>query len=247
MRLFVGQTPASGDIARYASRFDLMEVDAGRGLPKLATLRRWRAEAPADFAFSVVLPDHVSALDGQPLDEAGLARALEAADALGARFVVVRTPPSAHPSARTRRRLEELVARLPRDGWRVAWEPRGLWEDDDSEQTAQALGVHLVRDVSRSEAPPLDDVVYARLRALGGGGQVSSGAVERAVDELEGKREAYVVIEGSAAARAARILRESLTGVQPVDGPEDEDYDVEAEGDEEDAPLEDDDDLDEDD
>jgi uncharacterized protein YecE (DUF72 family) len=231
MRLFLAQAPASGDIARYSRRFDLMEVDAGRALPKAATLRRWRAEAPAEFAFSVVLPERIASLDGQPIDEPLLARALEAAELLGARFVVLRTPPSAHPSARTRRRLEQLVQRLLRDEWRVAWEPRGLWEDEDSEQTAQALGVHLVRDVSRSDAPA-DDVVYARLRALGGGGQVSSGAVERAVDELEGKREAYVVIEGSTAARAARMLRESLVGPQAMDGPDDEDYDVEAEDDE---------------
>jgi uncharacterized protein YecE (DUF72 family) len=171
MRLFVGQPAAGGDLRRYASRFDLLELRAEPGMPKPPTLRRWVGEVPPRFAFSVILPDSVCALDGSAIDEAQLARAVEAAELLAAHWLVLRTPPSARPSARTRRRLEELIARLPRGERRIAWEPRGLWEDEDAEQTAQALDVHLIRDVSRSEAPA-EQVVYTRLRALGAGGRI---------------------------------------------------------------------------
>jgi uncharacterized protein YecE (DUF72 family) len=224
MRLFVGQPLAGGDLRRYSKRFNFLELDAGKTLPKAATLKRWLTEVPEGFAFSVVLPESIAALDGSPIDEPLLARSLEAAELLGARFIVLRTPPSAHPSARTRRRLEELVARLPKDSRSVAWEPRGLWEDEDAEQAAEELGVLLVRDVSRGDAPP-EDIVYTRLRALGGGGRVSSGAVERAADELEGHSEAYVVVEGATAVRAAKILREALGGGQPMDGGDEDGYD----------------------
>jgi uncharacterized protein YecE (DUF72 family) len=240
MRLFVGQPTAGGDLRRYANRFDLLELRAEPGMPKPATLRRFIAEVPAGFAFSVVLPENVSALDGSALDEAGLGRALEAAELLAAHWLVVRTPPSARPSARTRRRLEELVARLPRGERRIAWEPRGLWEDEDAEETAHGLDVHLVRDVSRTEAPD-EEVIYARLRALGAGGRISSGAIERAIDELEEREAGYVMIEGAAAVRAAKMLRAAF-GAAAAHG----DEDGEAEDDEDDELDEDDDDQAED-
>jgi uncharacterized protein YecE (DUF72 family) len=246
MRLFVGQSAAGGDLRRYANRFNLLEVHAGPNMPKAATLKRWVSEVPGGFAFSLVLPDSISALEQGSVDQAALGRALEAADVLGAQWLLIRTPPSARPSSRTRRRLEELVAQLPRNGRRIAWEPRGLWEDEDAEQLAEALDVHLVRDVSRSEAPQ-GAVIYARLRALGSGGRVSSGAVDSAIDELVDKREVYVVIEGTAAARAAKMLREALgTGAagdelesEDEDEDEDEEFDDEDE-DEEDVEEEDD-------
>ncbi len=86
-------------------------------------------------------------------------------------------------------------------------------------------------------------MVYARLRALGSGGRVSSGAIEDAIDELDGKREAYVVVEGPTAARAAKMLREALAGDEAFahddsdlddDEDEDEDDDVDAIDDDED-------------
>lgn len=232
MRLYVGQARQTGDLRRYASRFNLLEVPAEPGMPKRATLARWAAEVPPDFAFSLVLPAAVSALDGSPIDQAALDRALAAADALGARWLLLRTPPSARPSARTRRRLGELVERLQGER-RIAWDPRGLWEDDDAESVAGELGVWLVRDVSRSEAPE-GDVVYSRLRALGAGGRVSGGAIERAIDQLEGRSEAYVVIEGEGAVRAALMLRDALGGAPAMDEGHEEDYEGdESEDDEE--------------
>ena len=235
MRLYVGQAQRTGDLRRYAGRFNFLELPAERGMPRPATLRRWTEEVGADFAFSVVLPESVSALDGKP-DEEEVARALDAAETLGAHWLLLRTPPTARPSARTRRRLAELVARLPRaEGRRIAWDPRGLWEDEDAERQAAELGVCLVRDVSRSDAPP-GDVVYARLRALGAGGRVSGGAVERAIDEIEGHERAYVVVEGDAAARAARMLRAALAGAEPsaMDDSDEEGYEEGAEDDDQD-------------
>jgi uncharacterized protein YecE (DUF72 family) len=210
MRVHVGRPALEGEISRYAARFDLLELASEPGrLPKPATLRRWAEQVPEGFVFSVVLPASATALEGGG-DPAALAQCLSAAELLGARWLVVRTPTSARPSARTRRRLEELVKALPREACRIAWDPRGLWEDEDAARLASALDLHLVSDVSRAEPAP-GDTVYARLRALGGARQVSSGAIERAIDHLADREEALVVIEGLGAARAARMLRAALS------------------------------------
>jgi uncharacterized protein YecE (DUF72 family) len=218
MDLHVGQAALRGDIARYAERFDLLELRADPGkLPRAARLRQWKTEVPASFVFSVVLPRVVALLDAKPESEKALADALTAASALGASWLLLQTPPQATPSSRTRRRLAELVERLRRAERRIAWEPHGLWEDRDAEALADQLGVALVRDVSRSAAPE-GDAVYARMRALGDAGRVRSSAIERVADEIAGRREAFVVIEGHGALRAARLLRELAGLVQTDDG-----------------------------
>jgi uncharacterized protein YecE (DUF72 family) len=208
MDLHIGQPGIQGEIARYTQRFDLLELRAEPGqLPRAQKLRAWKKQVPERFVFSVVLPRLVASLETEEVSEAALDSALKTADALQARWLVLQTPPSATPSARTRRRLAALTARLPRSDRQLAWEPRGLWEDPAAEATAGELGLVLVRDVSRSPAPA-GKLLYARLRALGDGGRVRASAVERAAEELFNCEEAFVVIEGRGAARAAQLLRE---------------------------------------
>ena len=66
-RLLVGLPALQGDLEKYSSRFDLVElrpVDAA--LPKASTLRRWRKTVPPSFVFSVVLPKAVGELSPGP-------------------------------------------------------------------------------------------------------------------------------------------------------------------------------------
>lgn len=207
MKLHIGQAALHGDITRYARRFDLLELRAEpKRLPRPQTLRRWVSELPEAFRFSVMLPRRVATLEPGEDYEAALQHTLDRARALSAAWLVLQTPPSVMPGARARRRLTPFVERL--DGsWRIAWEPRGVWEDDEAEQLASALGVHLVRDLTRSE-PPAGDVVYTRLLALGEAAELRAAAVEALADRLLGRSEAWVVIEGRGAARAATMLRE---------------------------------------
>jgi len=207
-RLWVGTDVLRGSIERYAERFDLLELRAEpERTPRKALLRSYAAHAPRDFAFSVRLSRAAAELSSDEPPEGPILYALGAAAALAARFVVVQTPASATPGRRTRERLARLVQRLGREH-RVAWEPRGAWQDAEAEAFARELSVHLVRDVTRSPAPE-GDVLYARLGAFGG--RLGAGALERAIDGISSSREAYVVISGAAASRAARQLRELLT------------------------------------
>lgn len=244
MRLHVGQSALHGDIARYARRFDLLELRAEPGrLPKPATLRRWLTQVPEGFRFSVMLPRVVSSLASGDASEAALDYALDRARALEAAWLVLQTPASVMPGARSPRLLADLVERLAGE-WRIAWEPRGVWEEDEAEELAASLGVHLVRDLTRSE-PPSGAVLYTRLLALGEAVELRAAAVESLAERLLGHSEAWVVVEGRGAARADRMLRElcddgegrdvagvgdyvapnGVAGGQAADEPDDDDLD----------------------
>ena len=207
MQLFVGRNAHEGDIARYASRFNMLELRAdATNLPRGARLSDWKKRVPADFAFSIVLPKAVGLLESSEFD---LGRTLEISDALSAKWLLLQTPSSVGPSARMRERLAKVFAALAHDERRIAWESRGVWEDSQIEEFAAEHGVHVVRDVSRSEAP-LGECVYTRLLALGDGVQIRPNVAEHVAEVLAECEEAIVVIEGHGAEHAAKLLRQEL-------------------------------------
>lgn len=209
-RLLVGLPSLKGDLQKYKNRFDLVElrpVDAST--PRPSTLRKWRKAVPPGFVFSVVLPRVVGELaSGKEFDEA-LARALEAAAVLEARCVVLQTPASLRPTASNRKKLAALFERLPAEGVVRCWEPAGIWERDDIVATARAAKVIPVFDVAR-EAPPPGPIVYTRLRALGKSASLGAATIERIADRLRGRREVFLVVEGSRAAQIKNALTTAL-------------------------------------
>ncbi len=237
MILRVGQSPSKLAIARYGKHLDLLEVRLDNGAPRRRTLETMKSEAPPHLAFAVLVPKPVSALETDAT-EADVASTLDTARGLGARWIVLRTPPTARPGARTRARLTRLVELLKVAEIAVAWEPTGLLAEAEAEALAEALGVTLARDPARDDLPP-GAVAYGRISSLGTGGRVRGSAIERAADRLAEFEEAYVVIEGDNALRAAKELR-SLLGASQNGAAGDLDDDGE-EGDEDDE--EDDEDL----
>jgi len=207
MQLFVGRHNLEGDIARYASRFNLLEVRAdATNLPRGARLADWRKRVPAEFAFSVVLPRSVGQFESSSFD---LGRSLELADALSAKWLLLQSPSSVGPSARMRERLSKLFEAVTHADRRIAWESRGVWEDEQIEEFAAEHGVTVVRDVTRAE-PPLGDCVYTRLLALGDGVQLRASAASHIAEAIAGREEAFVVIEGHGAETVAKALRQEL-------------------------------------
>jgi len=207
MQLFVGRHNLEGDIARYASRFNMLEVRAdATNLPRGAKLADWKKRVPAGFAFSVVLPRRVGQFESSQIE---LGRTLEIADALSAKWLLLQTPSAVGPSARMRERLSKLFEAVEHDDRRIAWESRGVWEDDQLEVFAAEHGVTVVRDVTRAE-PPLGDCVYTRLLALGDGAQLRSSAATHVAEAIADREEAFVVMEGHGAENAAKLLRQEL-------------------------------------
>ena len=206
MKLYVGQAALQGGIRRYP--FDLLELLVEPNLPQPKKLATW-VEANPDRVFSLRLPPEIvrpGTRQQELLERVGKAR-----EALAARWAVLTTSPTTTPTARNRALLADLVEKLGHTDWRLAWEPHGMWAPEEAESWAEELGVALVRDLSRDEAPA-GSVIYTRLRALGFGTRVGARAVERLAERLDGAEEAYVVIEGQGAARAATLLRELLGG-----------------------------------
>jgi uncharacterized protein YecE (DUF72 family) len=208
LKVHVGKAALVGHIERYAQKFDFLELRADPSLLAAKRLRRLREGVPEHFSFSVVAPRELALLDRATPDKAFLDAARAVAEALKARFLLLRTPATVAPSQRSRGRISTLVDALRGAAKDVAWEPRGIWTDDEAEAFAQELGVTLVRDLAEQDAPA-GNVVYTRLLALGRNTRMGSGAVERVAERIADAEEAFVIVEGDGAVGVARRLREA--------------------------------------
>jgi uncharacterized protein YecE (DUF72 family) len=216
-RFYIGAKHLRGDIASYAKRFDLLEVasglpapaggkGAGATVPSTATLKRWRKAVPAHFAFTVLVGPEVSALRlGDALDK-GRVLTEAAADVLQARSILLPTPAEVTPGAVWRERLARVVDAFRRDVTNIVWEPRGVWEIDDAAVLAKKLGIVLAVDAARDPVP-VGPVAYARLRALGETRSFGPSALERVVQAIGGRRDAFVVLETDGALAECKLLR----------------------------------------
>lgn len=208
--LFVGQASLQGDIARYAQHFNLLELHTEPGrLPKPAGLRKWVDSAGEGFAFSLRVPAKVWSAEAAEA-EAIIEYVHTVAATLKPAVCLLQTPATATPTARNKLRIAELCERLRKPEIILAWEPRGIWQVAELEEYAESLGVLLVRDLSRAEEVELGSTVYTRLLALGDATHVRSGAAYDVAAKLADSERAFVVIEGTGAKGAAKIMRENL-------------------------------------
>jgi hypothetical protein len=207
-RLHFGLPSLKGGLSGYVKSFDVLELRCDPAPPSAKYLGRLRREAPEGFNFVLVAGRALVELTGNPPGDV-VAATRKAAEALGARWLLLRTPASAGPSSRTRARLARLVEELEGAARGLAWEPRGAWTDEELVEVASELDVALVRDLAEQDPPP-SPLVYTRLLALGRNSRLGSGALERVADRLEGVEEAFIVIEGEGGAGVAKRLRQTL-------------------------------------
>lgn len=92
---------------------------------------------------------------------------------------------------------------------RIAWEPRGVWQDEETQAWADELGLYRVVDAARTD-PPRQPLVYTRLRALGLEARVRVSSLERVVERLGAARQAWIIMEGRGARSGAKWLRQAL-------------------------------------
>jgi uncharacterized protein YecE (DUF72 family) len=206
-RFHIGAKELRGNIAAYAKRFDLLEVRADATRPSEAVLRKWRKQVPPHFEFCVVAGPHLSALKESPELDEELATTLKTIAALQARCLLLPTPVEVTPSPLSRQRMAKLLERLPRDATHVIWEPRGLWEIDDAAVAAKKWDIVLAVDAARDPVP-VNPVAYVRLRALGETRSFGPAALERVVDAVGTRRDAYVVLETTTALAECKRLRQ---------------------------------------
>jgi uncharacterized protein YecE (DUF72 family) len=216
----VGLAGLDGNVERYASKFDLVELRYEPGeAPKPKTLRTWRRAVSPAFTFSVVLPRVVSELAMTPAMDEALDEAIAVATAVEARAIILPTTSSVRPTKTNVERLRAVAARLPRPGVFLGWEPQGIWERAEILATAKLAGLSPVFDAAR-ETLPGGHLVYTRIRSLGGAQALSGRTVEAVAEQLRGRREAFVVVEHRPSAlRLKQQLAATLDELGPVDGP----------------------------
>jgi uncharacterized protein YecE (DUF72 family) len=206
----VGETHIPQDFGRYAHQFSLLEIDCEPGnVPGKPRLQSCATRAPEGFVFSLVLPSDLANLEGGEKAERAWKSVRVIANILKPRWWVVRTPTSVRPTRKAREDLASLFAQLKAPDVRIAWEPRGLWEDSSAAEAAAAFGAHLVQDIAQHDPVP-GEVLYARLLAFGRGARVGLGLAERVAERMRGFSEAFVAVEGRGAREILRALGQGV-------------------------------------
>lgn len=206
--VLVGENKIPRDFKRYCSQFSLLEIDCEPGkVPGKARLLACASEAPEGFVFSLVVPSLLSSLEDHPDLEKEWLRITKLATMLKASWWVIRTPAAVRPTARSRRRLGELIVRLRGLGQQVAWEAGGVWDDAAVVSTAAEHGAVAVQDVA-SAMPLPTSALYCRVLALGRASRIGLGLAERIAERAALFPSALIVVEGSGAGVVVRVLKE---------------------------------------
>ena len=162
------KTPASAMLRYYAERFPTVEINnTFYRMPDTSLLERWAQEVPAEFAFTLKVPQritHIKRLKGVESDVAEFTRrAAVLGDRLG--MLLFQLPPSLRKDLP---RLRDFLGALP-PGRRVALEFRhDSWRDDEVYETLRERGAALcVTDTDEDGASPFvctSEDAYLRLR-----------------------------------------------------------------------------------
>ena len=199
---------------KYTSALRFAELALKAPLPKPGTLATWRQNLPVGFELALRAPDECWQSPAGPLRpsaelDAGLAWLSEAADALHASAIVVRTNAAVTTGARDRERLREYFARAPRaEGRMIVWRPTGLWEPQAVQSMATTLSVVGGFDAVDDPAPDAE-VVYASLLAEGVRRSFSHAQLLEVLHKIESSAaaRAFVTIESGQSFREARSLQ----------------------------------------
>ena len=194
----------------YVREYGLVEVQQTfYEPPRESTMRRWRAEAPDDFEFTIkawqlVTHDASSPTYRRlrtPLTATDLAsaggfrttpvvlgawrRSVECARLLRATAILLQCPASFRPTGENVERLRAFFGTVERpDGIRLLWEPRGPWPAELVRGLCEELRlVHVVDPFASTTVTP--DETYLRLHGTTGARHVyTDDELERLVDVI---------------------------------------------------------------
>lgn len=188
--------------------------------PRLATLARWREEAPPGFRFAIKCfqmvtheatsptyrrlrrkpprPGAVGSFRDTPEVRAAWAETVAAAEALAARLVLLQTPASFTPTRDHLKNMERFMRWTERGrGLVLVFEPRGpAWEAGAADSLCRRLGLLRGGDPFTMPAPPprLQPLAYFRLHGAGGYRHSYSDAeLMRVAGQARRYREAWVL------------------------------------------------------
>lgn len=178
--------------SRYFAAFELVEIqESFYNPPRLATVERWRAAAPASFEFVLKAPQLITheptsptyrrlriplsearkkrygAFRSTPEVHGAWAQTLAPVRALGSKVVVFQSPASFTPTIEHVRNLTAFFGKIERDSLDFAWEPRGEWPDAEVKTLCRRLDlIHCVDPFQRRSV--WGEPAYFRLHGKGG-------------------------------------------------------------------------------
>ncbi len=177
---------------QYMARLPVAEVQQTfYQPPQMATVRRWREEAPPSFEFTLkawqlITHEAVSPtyrrlrrpLTMEERAQAGFFKdtslvkqawetTREMAQVLAARIVLFQCPARFGPTPENRERLRQFFSGLDRGGCLCAWEPRGNWPREEVAELCREL--NLLPALDPLASPPFSGPrAYFRLHGRGG-------------------------------------------------------------------------------
>lgn len=184
-RLAFGCGPIPTGRKGYFEQHSALEVsEAYADLIAGDTLHAWRKEAGREFVM-ILTANRFLTLDpfdengvgplAHPASEHGFLRPTEAnrelwkavdaqARALHANYVLIRTPASFTPSRENIKNIgvfrKDVIGTVP---YKICWEARGMWDDEELQEIADANEMILARDPYvefEFGEPPSGDVIY---------------------------------------------------------------------------------------
>lgn len=178
-------------LSRYSKSFRLLEVQRTfYQLPRMETLSKWRSSTPSEFEFVVKAWQAIthppesptwrkSGVDPRTLGDVGLLkpspdnfkawnRVVEACQILRAEICLIQTPPSFKCIEPHIGYVKDFFAKASESRLKLAWEPRGDWNDnpDVVEELCRRNHVIHVVDLLRRSPSYVDRILYTRLHGL---------------------------------------------------------------------------------
>jgi uncharacterized protein YecE (DUF72 family) len=214
----VGLCGWTTSMAAYVRRFPVVEVQHTFYEPPAdALLRRWRADVPPAFEFTIKawqVVTHESSSPTyrrlkRPLPEehrgqiggfrstapvlAAWERTLECARVLRASAVLLQCPKSFRPTEQNVTRMRTFLGRVDRPDGRLLWEPRGEWPTTLLTELCDELGlVHVVDPMQTETVTPAQ--TYYRLHGTSGSRHVHTDQeLRRLRDLVSGRPSPYVL------------------------------------------------------
>jgi hypothetical protein len=203
MPTLFGEPRRASELGRAVpKRVDLFEVTAGPQLPKPAKLRVVAANRPK-VGFSVVAQD--TALG--PSGALAKTTARAAADALGARYLVVRAPATLRPSAASERLVVATLAELGGGGARLVFEPSGLWQRPRVRSLCAEANALFVQRLDEIEAA---EDLYVRIIQIGTGRSLLGRKLDAFASAVSQSSNACIIVEGGGTAAVRTRLESEL-------------------------------------
>lgn len=212
---------------RYFATCNALELDLEtyEQKPSISTLNRWRVESPKGFGFVLHVDPAVtqglirlSDQNAAQLDDSvreGWAKTLEAARALAARAVFLKTPLSFSPNANNRALITQLANELYQNQkFVLIWESEGMWPVEQTRDFAQSLRIAYAVDPFLLERDGIDlthgDACFILTERAGMRREFDTYDIEQLIDWTQGHDRVFMLLRGRFQWKHARELRNAL-------------------------------------